>query len=181
MEDFVIPRNEKVSQFQVRDKQSLADRDTRVSQASEERTVRRPSPLSASSVMGFLRLWQATTVTPEATEQGKLEILHQFNVPDVIGLFCRSLCKQSDNLWDTSGNHNLNFILSRDIVWNAQVHLDRPQETLMWENFARCIRNIKGGGGPDEFWPKIAALTQKVVLAIEESARNDCRRVSLSL
>ncbi len=43
LEDFVIPRNEKVSQFQVRDGQFLADNATRVSQASEERTVRTSS------------------------------------------------------------------------------------------------------------------------------------------
>ncbi len=39
VEDFVIPRNEKVAQFQVRDGQFLADNATRVSQAAEERTV----------------------------------------------------------------------------------------------------------------------------------------------
>ena len=39
VEDFVIPRNEKVAQFQVRDGQFLAENATRVSQAAEERTV----------------------------------------------------------------------------------------------------------------------------------------------
>lgn len=39
LEDFVIPRNEKIAQFQVRDGQFLADNATRVSQAAEERTV----------------------------------------------------------------------------------------------------------------------------------------------
>ena len=36
----MIPRSEKMAQFQVRDGQFLADRATRVSQAAEERTVR---------------------------------------------------------------------------------------------------------------------------------------------
>lgn len=45
LEDFVIPRNEKVAQFQVRDGQFLADNATRVSQAAEERTVSHRPPL----------------------------------------------------------------------------------------------------------------------------------------
>ncbi len=45
LEDFVIPRNEKVAQFQVRDGHFLADNATRVSQAAEERTVSLNSPL----------------------------------------------------------------------------------------------------------------------------------------
>ncbi|CAL8470334.1 g9876 [Coccomyxa elongata] len=97
LEDFVIPRTEKVSQFQVRDGKFLEDNATRVAQSAEERTV----------------------------------------------------------------------------------HLDRPQETLMWEAFGRCIRSIRAGGSPEEHWPKIAALTQRVVLAIEQSARNGGSRVDL--
>ena len=46
VEDFVIPRNEKVAQFQVRDGQFLADNATRVSQAAEERTVSCCLPVS---------------------------------------------------------------------------------------------------------------------------------------
>jgi hypothetical protein len=45
LEDFVIPRNEKIAQFQVRDGQFLADNATRVSQAAEERTVGHTPPL----------------------------------------------------------------------------------------------------------------------------------------
>ena len=40
LEDFVIPRTEKVSQFQVRDGKFLEDNATRVAQSAEERTVR---------------------------------------------------------------------------------------------------------------------------------------------
>lgn len=39
LEDFVIPRTEKVSQFQVRDGKFLEDNATRVAQSAEERTV----------------------------------------------------------------------------------------------------------------------------------------------
>jgi len=61
----------------------------------------------------------------------------------------------------------------------GQVHLDRPQETLMWEAFGRCVRSIRAGGMPDEHWPKIAELTQRVVLAVEESARKGGLKVEL--
>jgi hypothetical protein len=64
-------------------------------------------------------------------------------------------------------------------AWWAQVHLDRPQETLMWEAFAQCVRSVKAGGSPEEHWPKITEVTQRVMLAVEESARNDCKPVTL--
>ena len=62
----------------------------------------------------------------------------------------------------------------------VQVYLDRPQETLMWEAFGKCIRAIDAGGTPEEWWPKLAAITNKVVLAVEESVRNGCRPVQLA-
>ena len=62
----------------------------------------------------------------------------------------------------------------------VQVYLDRPQETLMWEAFGKCIRAINAGGSPEEWWPKLAAITNKVVLAVEESVRNGCRPVQLA-
>ena len=61
-----------------------------------------------------------------------------------------------------------------------QVYLDRPQETLMWEAFGKCIRAIDAGGTPEEWWPKLAAITNRVVLAVEESARNGCKPVQLA-
>lgn len=69
--------------------------------------------------------------------------------------------------------------LNASCVLLGQVHLDRPQETLMWEAYGRCIRSIQAGGSPEEHWPKIAALTQRVVLAVEQSARNGGSRVDL--
>jgi hypothetical protein len=47
LEDFVIPRTEKVSQFQVRDGKFLEDNATRVAQSAEERTVSSLSHLHA--------------------------------------------------------------------------------------------------------------------------------------
>ncbi len=49
----------------------------------------------------------------------------------------------------------------------------------MWEAFGRCIKSIRSGGSPDKHWPRIAALTQQVVLAIEQSARNGGSKVDL--
>ena len=49
----------------------------------------------------------------------------------------------------------------------------------MWEAFGRCIKSIRAGGSPDKHWPRIAALTQQVVLAIEQSARNGGSKVDL--
>ena len=68
-----------------------------------------------------------------------------------------------------------------EVICNsAQVYLDRPQETLMWEAFGKCVRAISAGNSPEEFWPKIAAITNRVVLAVEESARNGCKPVQLA-
>lgn len=51
----------------------------------------------------------------------------------------------------------------------VQVKLDRPQESYMWETFARCVEQIKDGRNPAPSWPAMAALTQRVISAIDES------------
>ena len=51
----------------------------------------------------------------------------------------------------------------------------------MWEDFAECIYGIQDGKPPDEYWPKISAMTNKVVVAIQESAENDCKVIELHL
>ncbi len=50
----------------------------------------------------------------------------------------------------------------------------------MWEAFGKCIRAISAGGSPEEWWPKLAAITNRVVLAVEESVRNGCKPVQLT-
>ena len=50
----------------------------------------------------------------------------------------------------------------------------------MWEAFGKCIRAINAGGSPEEWWPKLAAITNRVVLAVEESVRNGCKPVQLA-
>ncbi len=55
----------------------------------------------------------------------------------------------------------------------------KPQETLMWEQFAADVRAIQAGGKPNDHWPKIAYLTQLVVLAVDESSRNGNKPVYL--
>ena len=52
-----------------------------------------------------------------------------------------------------------------------KVMLERPQDTLMWEEFARCIYNIRAGGAPKPQWSEWSFKTQQVVCAVEESAR----------
>ena len=62
---------------------------------------------------------------------------------------------------------------------HSQVPLDRPQETFMWEDFAECVYDIRAGKPPDESWARISILTNKVVVAVQESADNGCRPIQL--
>lgn len=39
----------------------------------------------------------------------------------------------------------------------------------MWERFASQVLEIRGGGRPDPFWPRISTLTQQVLFAVERS------------
>lgn len=76
----------------------------------------------------------------------------------------------------------MNLPLRRDAnphVATAQVELPRPQETLMWEQFARDVRKVQAGGAPNEHWPQIAYATQRVVQAVYESAKGDNKTVRL--
>lgn len=61
----------------------------------------------------------------------------------------------------------------------VQVLLDRPQETFMWEHFAEYIYCIRDGARPNKHWPAKAALTNKVVVAVERSAQNGCELINL--
>jgi predicted dehydrogenase len=54
------------------------------------------------------------------------------------------------------------------------VHMPAPQEVHMWEAFAACAR----AGAPDPEWPRQAALTQKVLCAVLDSARRGCAAVA---
>lgn len=50
----------------------------------------------------------------------------------------------------------------------------------MWEAFCALVRRVQTGqGGPDPRWPSQAALTMRVLFAVEQSAREGCRPVSL--
>ncbi|EFN51255.1 hypothetical protein CHLNCDRAFT_141286 [Chlorella variabilis] len=82
-----------------------------------------------------------------------------------------------------TGEHGL-----RDCdTWDATrrdevvVHLAKPQEVCMWERFGGLVQHIQSGGQPDAFWPRITELTQRVLFAVERSAREGCREVRLSL
>ena len=62
-----------------------------------------------------------------------------------------------------------------------QVHLQKPQEAMMVEAFTSLVRKVQDGGAPDQHWPTIAVMTQKVICAVQLSAENDCQSVQLSL
>ncbi len=62
-----------------------------------------------------------------------------------------------------------------------QVHLKKPQEAMMMEAFASLVRRIQKGDSPDEHWPTIAVMTQKIICAVQLSAENDCQSVQISL
>lgn len=50
----------------------------------------------------------------------------------------------------------------------------------MWETFASLVQRCLAGGQPDPFWPRATELTQRVLFAVEQSAREGCRTVELS-
>ena len=60
-----------------------------------------------------------------------------------------------------------------------QVELDRPQETHMWETFGECIYQINGGGRPDYEWARQASICNKLCIAVEQSAQENCRPVDV--
>jgi hypothetical protein len=55
------------------------------------------------------------------------------------------------------------------------------QEVAMWEAFCSLVEGIKAGGQPSPHWPRIMELTQRVLFAVLQSAREGCREVQLSL
>lgn len=59
----------------------------------------------------------------------------------------------------------------------VQVYLSKPQEVYQWEEFAACVARVRSGGAPDERWARLAALTNAVVVAVAESARQGCREL----
>jgi len=78
------------------------------------------------------------------------------------------------------GSHwNPNFNITAGLYAGAQVATERPQEKLMWEAFAECVRRVRAGGRPDGAWPKQALLTQRVLCAVADSAADGCRIVQL--
>lgn len=51
----------------------------------------------------------------------------------------------------------------------------------MWEAFAGLVQRCNAGQGvPDPFWPRVLELTQRVLFAVERSAREGCREVPLA-
>ncbi|KAK9815377.1 hypothetical protein WJX72_002475 [[Myrmecia] bisecta] len=62
---------------------------------------------------------------------------------------------------------------------DVTVVLPRPQETLMWEAFADCVRTVKAGGKPNQHWVDIAAQTQEVLCAIADSVATSGKTITL--
>ncbi|GAB4819461.1 hypothetical protein N2152v2_006507 [Parachlorella kessleri] len=82
-----------------------------------------------------------------------------------------------------TGNHGLREMDTYDGTEREEkiIFLERPQECYLWETFAACAEGIKAGSVADEWWPTIAALTQKVCCAVLESARNGCKEVQVQM
>lgn len=59
------------------------------------------------------------------------------------------------------------------------MELDRPQETHMWEAFGECVYRIKGGGSPDEKWAREASICNKLCIAVEQSAQENCKPIDV--
>ena len=60
-----------------------------------------------------------------------------------------------------------------------QVTAPKPQETLMWEEMARCCFRIKDGQEPTARWLDLMEITQRVVNAVMKSLEADCSSVQL--
>lgn len=58
-----------------------------------------------------------------------------------------------------------------------QVSLDRPQETHMWEAFAEAVYEVREGGKPDGEWARQASICNKLCIAVEESAQQNCKPI----
>ncbi len=49
----------------------------------------------------------------------------------------------------------------------------------MWEAFGECVYRIKGGGSPNEEWARQASICNKLCIAVEQSAQEDCRPIDV--
>jgi hypothetical protein len=50
----------------------------------------------------------------------------------------------------------------------------------MWKEFARCVRKIRDEGGqPESKWPMMAKITMQVLLALNASAMDGGKLVSM--
>lgn len=64
-------------------------------------------------------------------------------------------------------------------VDTVTVQTDLSQEALLWKRFAADVRGVKSDKSP-KHWLRIAALTQTILFAVLESARNDNKLVPVT-
>lgn len=57
------------------------------------------------------------------------------------------------------------------------IHSEQPQEVLMWEEMATCVRILKSGGQRNDFWTHIADTTQQVINRVMESVNEKKSRI----
>ena len=76
--------------------------------------------------------------------------------------------------FEISKNHSLGKYDLQDITERnvAEVENTLPQEAVMWDAFARCVRMAKYGQECEKEWYDVASKTQKVVSAVMESAKS---------
>ena len=152
LRDFVIPASEAGCSFELRDRVFLDALATKVQQKVQQRMVR--APLCAHACARIQELCSPGTPRLPACAVKAWHALPQ-HLTD-----CR-------------------YVFKRKKAVAVQVELPRPQEALMWEQFARDVRQVQAGGAPNEHWPRIAHATQAVVQAVYESAKNGNKAVRL--
>ena len=50
----------------------------------------------------------------------------------------------------------------------------------MWEAFGDAIYKLKSGGKLDDSWARQASICNKLCIAVEESAQQNCKQIDVS-
>lgn len=60
-----------------------------------------------------------------------------------------------------------------------QVPLAKPQESYMWEQFAKCVRAVQQKQKLEDSWIFQASLCNKLCIAVEQSAQEGGKIIEL--
>lgn len=185
LHDFVVPRHELRCAFTVTGDHRLREHETYDDTRRDEVTVHLDMPQVGAPGAAPRRrtAWQAPALLLPAAQRGEGARLAAprpagrraalREVPDpgaVEPWLCLSTPKSSCSR------------PARDLEKPAHPLCLAPtaQEAHMWETFAGLVQRCQAGGQPDPFWPRATELTQRVLFAVDQSARDGCRTVELS-